>query len=117
MKTRTKEEWIGVYEKRLGMKYTPEEYELTAFHPEHGFFSFIDPAYTEPGVFEVHLMVGDGEYWMRLMKQAMKESGCTKVRFITRRNPEAWTRKYGAKIRAYIMEADIDDIKIWTDKL
>ena len=116
MKPRTKEEWIQIYERKTGAKYAPQEYEWVSFDPERGLFSFIDPAHTDPGVLEVHVMIGDGEYWMRRMKQAMREAGLTKVRFITRRNPETWARKYGAKIRAYIMEADIDDIKIWSEK-
>jgi hypothetical protein len=117
MKARTKEEWIEVYNKKLGMKYVPDEHEITAFHPEHGFLSFIDQAYSEPGIFEVHLMVGDGEWWMRRIKEVMRQTGATKIRYITRRKPEAWARKYGARIAAYIMEADIDDIKIWSDKM
>jgi hypothetical protein len=109
--TRTLEEWVAIYEKRLGVKYTPEPDEWISYDPGKGVFSFREPAHTEPGVLEVGLCVGDGKYWIRLMKRFMRDNGLETVRFITRRNPETWTRRYGARIRSYIMEADIDEIK------
>jgi hypothetical protein len=112
MKARTKEEWIEIYNKKTGKKYVPIKHEMVAFHPEHGILSFIDQAYTEPGVFEVYVMAGDGPYWMRLIKEVMTKTGATKIRYVTRRNPKTWTRKYGAHICAYVMEADIDEIKV-----
>jgi hypothetical protein len=54
---------------------------------------------------------------MKRIKEVMKATGATKIRYITRRKPETWIRKYGARIAAYIMEADIDDLKIWSDKI
>jgi hypothetical protein len=108
---KTIEEWIAVYEKKLGMKYVPNEHELWSYHPDHGFLSFIDPAYSEPGVFEIHLVVGNGKYWAKLIKEVMRATGCTKATSVTRRSPHTWARRYGAKIRAYVMEVDINDLK------
>jgi hypothetical protein len=112
MKERTIQEWVGAYEKRLGIKYTPEPRELISYLPDKGVFTFIDPHYSQPGILEVGLCVGDGKFWIGLMKQFMRENDLRKVQFITRRNPETWNRKYGTHIKAYIMEADIDDIKV-----
>jgi hypothetical protein len=56
-----------------------------------------EPAHTDSGVLEVGLCVGDGKYWIRLMKRFMSDNGLKTVRFITRRNPETWTRRYGAR--------------------
>jgi hypothetical protein len=112
MKSRTFQEWIQIYEKKLGMKYKPEPHELVSWLPDKGVFTFMDPYYSQPGVLEVGLCVGDGKFWIGLMVQFMRENGLGKVQYITRRNPETWARKYGAHVRAYIMEADIDDIKV-----
>jgi hypothetical protein len=117
MKARTKEEWIAFYEKKTGRKHIPLQNEMCSYHPEHGYLSFLVPPYADPGVFEIHVMIGDGGFWVPLVKESMREAGLTKVQFLTRRNPATWKRKYGARTVAYIMEADIDDIKVWNNKL
>ena len=56
-------------------------------------------------------MCGNGKEWQKIVLQIMKDFGLKKVRAFTRRNPDAWIRKYGGHIRGYYMEADIDEIK------
>jgi hypothetical protein len=112
MKARTLEEWIAYYEKKTGGKHTFRTDEKVAFHPEHGYLSFIDPAFSKPGVFEGHIIVGDAPFWIDCVKKYMRGLGLTKARFYTTRNPEAVMKRYGGKIKGYWMEIDIDDFKI-----
>jgi hypothetical protein len=112
MRARTKEEWIALYEKTVGMTHEPLPHELLTWDPERGAMSFIDPAFSEPGVFEGRIIVGDGKFWLRLVKRFMAGNGLTKATFFTRRNPEAVARRFGFHVREYVMEAAIDDFKV-----
>ncbi len=70
---------------------------------EHGFCSYRiygDILYLENAF-------GDGKYWYDKMISKAKESGCTKVRFQTKRNPKAWHRKYGCRLVRYVMELEV----------
>ena len=112
MAPRTKEEWIRQYEKITGREYQPLQHELIAWEPERGVMSFIDPAWSEPGVFELHIVIGDGKYWMRVTKSFMAENGLTRLMFFTRRNPKAIERRFGCRIQGYVMEANIDEFRL-----
>lgn len=101
-----------MYEKATGGKYMPLRHELLSWHAEHGVMTFIDPAFSEPGVFEGHIIIGDGKYWLGLVKQLMLKTGLTKATFFTRRNPQAVERRFGFRVQGYVMEAGIDDFKI-----
>lgn len=70
---------------------------------EHGFCSFR----TDRNVLYIINTYGDGKYWDEYLTKVAKENGCTKMRFHTRRNPEAFARKYGAKLVGYVMEREV----------
>lgn len=108
IKSRTKEEWLKYYEEKTGcrdLKLAP--YERVFFSPENGFITF----FVHDDVLEIHHMCGNGKEWQKVVLQIMRDLGLRKVRAFTRRNPDAWIRKYGGHIRGYYMEADIDEIK------
>lgn len=104
----TKDEWLEFFESKTGCRELElYENERVFFHPDYGFLT----CYVHDDVLELHYGCGDGKLWAKIVKEIMREKGLKKVRFFTKRNPKAWQRKYGARIRAYYMEADIDDIK------
>ena len=109
MKAKTKEEWLEWYKERGGgedLELAPDE--IVYFHPEHGFITY----FRHDDILELHHMVGDGKYWQKFIVDViMKFYKLKKIRAFTRRNPEAWIRKYGGHIRGYYMEADIDELK------
>ncbi len=105
---KTKNDWLDWYEKRTGTHDLQlDESEFVLFHAEHGFMTF----FTHDDIFEIHHMAGDGKYWQQVIKKIMELEGLTKIRAFTKRNPNAWIRKYGGHIRGYYMEADISEIK------
>ena len=106
---KTKHEWLDWYAKRTGTQDLQlDECEFVLFHPEHGFITF----FSHDDVLELHHLAGDGKFWQEAVLKIMKMEGLKKIRAFTRRNPNAWIRKYGGHIRGYYMEADIDEIKI-----
>ena len=105
----TPAEWIKWYVEHGGSEDLElDEREIVLFHPEHGFITFL----THDDILELHHMVGDGKYWFRVLKRIMKLRGLKTIRAYTRRNPKAWMRKYGGRIRGYYMEASIDEIQV-----
>lgn len=110
MKAKTKEEWLKWYQEKTGiedLELQPDE--VIHFHPEHGFITYL----YHDDVLELHHMAGDGKYWQKFVRNMlMGMHGLKKVRAFTKRNPQAWIRKYGGHIRGYYMECDIDEFKI-----
>ena len=110
MEGRTKEEWLEWYKQHGGsgdLELHPSE--LVSFHPEHGFIVY----FWHDDILELHHMVGDGKYWQKFIKNVLLNgTGLKTIRAFTRRNPQAWIRKYGGHIRGYYMECDVDELKI-----
>lgn len=110
MMKRTINEWLSWYKEHGGTDNLElEPYELIQYHPEHGFIAY----FCHEDILELHHMVGDGKYWQSFIRNMlMGINGVKKVRYFTRRNPQAIARKYGGHIRGYYMECDIDEFKI-----
>ena len=103
------DEWLDWYEEHGGSKDLQlGQNEAILFHPEHGFITF----FIHDDILELHHAIGDGKYWQEVLMTIMKEEGLKTLRAFTRRNPQAWMRKYGGHIRGYYMEADINEIKL-----
>ena len=104
----TKEEWLKYYEEKTGCKDLElAPYERVFFSPEHGFITF----FAHDDILELHHMCGHGKEWQKIIVQIMEDLRLKKVRAFTRRNPDAWTRKYGGHIRGFYMEVDIDELR------
>lgn|GEM_PF-5351538 len=106
---RTKQEWVDYYERKTGGRFVLGFDEFVLFHPRRGFLTFF--VNREDECIEVHHAVGDGKYWQSQAIRMLRVLGMKKVRFFTRRNPEAWMRRYGGHIRGYYMEVGIDETK------
>jgi hypothetical protein len=110
MKARTPEEWSELYEGKSRSKIEYSRGEEVLYQPDKGFFSFVlNP---DDKCLECCKIVGDGKYWQAQIIAILKHLGWSRVRFFTKRNPEAWIRRYGGHIRGYYMEVDWDDVKI-----
>ena len=108
MPEKNKEEWLDWYKQRTGcenLELAPDE--LVFFHPEHGFISY----FTHDDIIEIHHLCGDGKFWQMFLKKVAGFESAKKIRAFTRRNPQAWIRKYGGHIRGYYMEVEIDELK------
>lgn len=110
MKARTKQEWVDYYERKTGGRFVIGYDEFVLFHPRHGFMTFF--VNREDQCIEVHHAVGDGKYWQEQAIRGLKALGMQSVRFFTRRNPEAWIRRYGGHIRGYYMEVRLDEARV-----
>ena len=109
MKQKNQNGWLDWYVQHGGQKdLNLRDDETVLFHEEHGFISF----FVLDDVLHIHHMVGNGKYWVNIIKQIMKMLHLTKIRWCTKRNPNAWIRKYGGHVLGYYMECDFDDIKI-----
>lgn len=109
MKSKSPEEWRRWYVEHGGSADLElDERETVLFHPEHGFVTFL----THDDILELHHMAGDGKFWQGVLVSVMKACGLNKLRAFTRRNPRAWMRKYGGKIRGYYMEASLDELQV-----
>lgn len=109
MTAKTKEEWLEWYAECTGcrdLKLHPDE--MILFHQEHGFIAY----FINNGVFELHHMCGDGKFWADVIKKIARLERVTTLRAFTRRNPQAWIRKYGGRITGYEMECEISEIKV-----
>ena len=107
MKSMTPEEWRQWYVKHGGaLDLELDDREIVLFHPEHGFAAFL----THEDILELHHAVGDGKYWQDVLVKIMKAHGLKRLRAFTRRNPQAWIRKYGGRIRGYYMEASLEEL-------
>ena len=104
---RTPGEWAAWYVAHGGHEDLElDDREIVLFHPDHGFVTFL----THDDILELHHACGDGMYWRDALAKIMKAHGLKRLRAFTRRNPKAWMRKYGGRIRGYYMEADIDEL-------
>ena len=104
----SKDDWLKWYEARTGCKDLElSEGEQIFFHPKHGFIAY----YMHDDVLELHHLCGDGKSWQKVLVKIMEEFGLKKLRAYTRRNPEAWKRKYGGHIRGWYMEASLDELR------
>lgn len=109
MRPRTKQEWVDWYERKTGGRFVLAPDELVVFHPEHGFLTlFVNP---EEQCLECHHIAGDGRFWQKQIIRMLSRTGMTRARFFTRRNPEAWMRKYGGHVRGWYMEVGLDETK------
>jgi len=111
MKAKSKEEWLNYYQEHGGDKdlcLAPDEF--IQFHQEHGFITY----FIDNDVLEIHHMCGDGKYWAKFLKNTVMEIyKIQKIRAFTRRNIQAWTKKYGKiRVTGYEVEIDKDDIKV-----
>ena len=107
---RSKAEWIEYYCQKTGSEGLElNSDELVLFHPEHGFIAYaIDK---EKKILHSHYTCGDGKYWQKVYFSIMEQNGLRKLLGYTERNPKAWMRKYGGKIKGYYMEVDIDELR------
>ena len=71
---------------------------------EHGFASWR----IEDDVLHAIQVYGDGIYWKKYLMKIAKDNGCDQLMFYTKRNPEAWKRKYNARIVETIMSIVVE---------
>jgi len=109
MTNRTIEQWLNFYKAKTGCEdLRLDEDEAVFFHPEHGFLT----GFTHGDILEIHHLCGDGKYWQGFIKNVIATNCNVKtIRAFTRRNPQAWIKRYGGKIRGYYMEAEINELK------
>lgn len=50
---------------------------------------------------------GDGKYWDNVLVNLAKELGLNKIIFGTQRNFKAYERKFGYKLKGYILEKEV----------
>lgn len=109
MKKRSPAEWLDWYVEHGGSRDLElDERETVLSHPEHGFATML----AHGDILELHHLCGDGKYWQVVLVEIMKAHGLKKLRAFTRRNPQAWMRKYGGRIRGYYMEADLEELEL-----
>ena len=70
---------------------------------EHGFATWKD---TGKEIFIMNCY-GDGEYWKNYFYDIAKSYGYKSFKFFTKRNPDSFVRKYGAKIDGYIISYEV----------
>jgi len=72
---------------------------------EHGFASYY---FSEDGESIILLSVyGDGRYWDSFFEDMARENGLKRVRFVTKRDPRLFARKYGYRVTGYHMEKEV----------
>lgn len=98
---KTFEEWVRVYKERdSDTEYVLYPGEDARWHPMYGFFSFWYDAESRELV--IPKMCGDGKYWRKVIYEMVKAAGpevCRGVLCCTKRNPRAYTRVLGGKLR------------------
>lgn len=52
---------------------------------------------------------GDGHFWDTWAEEKARELEVDTIRFITKRSPKAFQRKYGYELAGYVMEKAIHD--------
>jgi hypothetical protein len=52
-------------------------------------------------------MCGDGKYWEQVATDLADALGFDRFLFATRRNPKAFERRFGAKLRSYLLERKV----------
>lgn len=105
--SKTQEEWLTYYAQKTGCKdleLSPDEAVL--FDPDNGFIVI----FAHDDILELHHMCGNGKAWQKVLAEIMKNNGLTKLRAFTRRNPNAWMRKYGGHVRGFYMEISLEEM-------
>lgn len=97
-------DWVAWYEERTGTRARFHPTERIVFDPERGFVSWWFSA--EDTALHLGKMAGDGRFWERVVLEEARRAGCTRVQSFTRR-PKLWMRRYGAKIKGYVMEREV----------
>ena len=102
---KTFEEWAEWYEKKTGenLKIMPEDHVV--YHEDKGFL-VVMPVPSENALL-IRYMCGDGKYWEKVATEMADEIVATRFFFATRRNPKTFERRFGAKIRTYLMEREV----------
>ena len=97
---KTFEEWVKIGEERSGGKYTLSPGEQVVWHTMYGFFSFWYDAENRELI--IPKMCGDGRHWRKLIYEMARAAGpelCRGVSCCTKRNPMAYMRILGGKLR------------------
>lgn len=109
-KPNTPREWLDWYEARRGEEVAPLPDSEFLFAPEHGFVTYrCCDDWLEVGF----MGTDDAKFWIEKLITIMKLKGLSKLRFFTRRNPEAWRRKYGCRVyeTGYFMEVGVEELE------
>jgi len=91
-------EWISCYERKTGEVFRGWPYAAFAYDAVNGFCVFIQ----DGDVLLIGEVCGNGRYWLQFLTHKAKELGCIKLRFGTKRNPAAFTRKYKFDVIGFI---------------
>jgi len=95
-----KQEDLQDYLKRSGdTKIT----ERNLIENEHGFMTW---AADEDTLIPINVY-GDGKYWDNFLVILAKELGLKKIQFGTERNYKAYERRFGYKLKGYILEKEV----------
>lgn len=98
--------WFDKYEKKTGRKIIVDDTCWLVWQEDKGFL-IMQP---EPAdkTLVISYMCGDGKYWERVAVEIANKAGLETFVFITRRNPKAFERMFGATLRSYIMERKVN---------
>lgn len=95
------EEWVKIYEERdSDTEYVLSPGEKIVFDPMHGFFTYCFDA--ESREILIPKMCGDGKHWRKLIHKMVRDTQGLGVRGVlccTKRNPQAYMRILGGKLR------------------
>ena len=98
---KTFEEWVRVYEERdSDTEYVLSPGEKVVFDPMHGFFTYAFDAASKTIL--IPKMCGDGKYWRAIIHKmvlAGQGIGIKGVLCCTKRNPQAYMRILGGKLK------------------
>lgn len=99
------QDWVRDYLERsgdteIGDPTVPWEW----YQDPHGFITY----YTLQGHFWILQAYGDGPYWDAWAINEARERGCSRVVFLTRRNPAAFARKFGYRCIGFLMEKAVE---------
>ena len=98
---KTFKEWVRIYEERdSDTEYVLSPGERVVFDPMYGFFTY----YFDAGSREILIpkMCGDGKHWRALIHKMVLASSHLGVRGVlccTKRNPQAYMRILGGKLK------------------
>jgi hypothetical protein len=81
-------------------------FDEEVYEAPFGFFS------GEPkgDIFYVWQMSGDGDKMEALILETARRLGCTKLRWMTYRNPKAWERRFNCKQIGYVLEKEVPNV-------
>lgn len=101
-------EWLAFYKKKTGESFQGWPGADFIFDAERGFCVSIK----DDDVLIIGEVCGDGRHWVDWLTMMAKQQGCTKLRFWTKRNPAAFSRKFGFMLTGfsdghYIMEREV----------